>query len=148
MNLKIVEIEAQTTFELRHPLLRTGRPIESCIMDDDDHPKTLHLGAYSNQQLVGILSAMPKTCNECKLSNSYQLRGIAVRKEFQGRGVAKLLLIKGINLLIKRHATQCIWLNSRIAAQGLYQKTGFKAVGDPFIIEPIGLHQRYKLQCS
>jgi len=148
MNLKIKEIDTLTTFELRHPLLRAGRPVESCAMEGDNHPTTLHLGAYADQLLIGILSAMANPCDECKSSNTYQFRGIAVRKEYQGHVVAKTLISEGIDILIRRFATQCIWLNARVAAQGLYQTTGFSAVGDPFTIEPIGLHQRYRLECS
>lgn len=143
MKILIKEISADKTYALRHPLLREGRPIESCAMEGDDHSHTIHLGAYLDGRLIGILSAMPNSCAECLEQSAYQLRGIAVIHDLQGRGVAKTLIYKAIEILCDRYKTKCIWLNARIAAQTLYLATGFIPIGAQFEIEPIGKHQRF-----
>ena len=64
MKVKIKKIEANQTYELRHPLLREGQPLSSCNLELDDDEKSLHLGAFKDNKLVGVLSAMPTSCPE------------------------------------------------------------------------------------
>ena len=40
----IKEIHFQETFEVRHPVLREGRPIETCFFDGDELETTKHFG--------------------------------------------------------------------------------------------------------
>ena len=56
----IQAIEAASTHVIRHPVLRKGHPLESCIFDGDELASTLHLGAYLDEKLVGVLSAYEK----------------------------------------------------------------------------------------
>ena len=83
MRIEIKSIQALQTYELRHPLLRGGRPIESCHLEKDLDPKSIHLGAYFEGQLVGVLSAMPSCLKNFKTQNGIQLRAIAVKDSFQ-----------------------------------------------------------------
>ena len=52
----IKEILAEETHCVRHPILRQGRPIEDCIFTADQEATTVHLGAYLDDKLVGVLS--------------------------------------------------------------------------------------------
>ena len=143
MKIKIKKILAQEAYELRHPLLRKGQPFETCRLENDDHPETLHIGAFVSSQLVGILSAFPNPCPERKAQNAFQLRAMAVLPEFQRKKIATQL-IQNILLRIKQKSTvQIIWLNARINANELYLNNGFKKLGTPFEIKPIGMHQRF-----
>lgn len=143
MEVQIKEILAEQTYALRHPLLRQGQPYESCRLDQDNHPQTLHLGAYVSHRLVGILSAMPNRCPEFINQNAIQLRGIAVDPEFQRNKIASQL-IQSILLRIQANkSVHCVWLNSRVKANALYLSNGFEVLGTPFEIIPIGMHQRF-----
>lgn len=143
LSLKVISIRAKDTFALRQPLLRAGRPIESCQFERDDHTDALHLGAFQNQELVGILSAIPNLCPDYPTRKSSQLRGIAVQPEFQRKGIASLLIQHALVDLTKGYQPQCIWLNARVEAEKLYQQNHFDALGEPFYIEEIGWHKRY-----
>ena len=143
MKLQIKQISALETYPLRHPLLRKGQPLASCKLENDDHPASIHLGAYTDKQIIGVLSALPNPCPDYETLKAYQLRAMAVEPAFQRKKIATHL----IQYLYKKIKTidsiELIWLNARIAANELYLKNDFQPIGNPFLIEPIGRHQRF-----
>ena len=143
MDIQIKEILAKQTYELRHPLLRKGQPYDSCHLENDNHPRTIHLGAFNSSRLVGILSAMPNCCPDYYDQTAFQLRAMAVHPEFQRKKIASQL-IQHIFFKLKEDSTiQNVWLNARINANTLYLNNGFQVLGAPFEIKPIGVHQRF-----
>ena len=143
MDIQIKEILAKQTYELRHPLLRKGQPYDSCQLENDNHLQSIHLGAYSSSQLVGILSAMPNCCPDYNDQIAFQLRAMAVHPEFQRRKIASQLIQNIVRRLKEDSKVENIWLNARVNANALYLKNGFQAIGTPFEIKPIGVHQRF-----
>ena len=143
METKILRIDAKTTFALRHPLLRKGRPLSDCPFENDTHPESLHLGADDQVRLVGILSALPNPYPKAHEPLSYQLGGIAVLPSYERKGIASQLIQKAIAILSNEHRLEILWLNARIQAQNLYLNNGFKAIGATFEIAGIGTHQRF-----
>jgi len=143
MDIQIKEILAKQTYELRHPLLRKGQPYDSCQLENDNHPQSIHLGAYSSSQLVGILSAMPNCCPDYNDQIAFQLRAMAVHPEFQRRKIASQLIQNIVRRLKEDSKVENIWLNARVNANALYLNNGFQAIGTPFEIKPIGIHQRF-----
>lgn len=143
MDIQIKEILAKQTYELRHPLLRKGQPYDSCQLENDNHPQSIHLGAYSSSQLVGILSAMPNCCPDYNDQIAFQLRAMAVHPEFQRRKIASQLIQNIVRRLKEDSKVENIWLNARVNVNALYLNNGFQAIGTPFEIKPIGVHQRF-----
>ena len=143
MDIQIKEILAKQTYELRHPLLRKGQPYDSCQLENDNHPQSIHLGAYSSSRLVGILSAMPNCCPDYNDQICFQLRAMAVHPEFQRRKIASQLIQNIVRRLKEDSKVENIWLNARVNANALYLNNGFQAIGTPFEIKPIGVHQRF-----
>jgi ribosomal-protein-alanine N-acetyltransferase len=143
MDIQIKEILAKQTYELRHPLLRKGQPYDSCQLENDNHPQSIHLGAYSSSQLVGILSAMPNCCPDYNDQIAFQLRAMAVHPEFQRRKIASQLIQNIVRRLKEDSKVENIWLNARVNVNALYLNNGFQAIGSPFEIKPIGVHQRF-----
>jgi GNAT superfamily N-acetyltransferase len=143
MDIQIKEILAKQTYELRHPLLRKDQPYDSCQLENDNHPQSIHLGAYSSSQLVGILSAMPNCCPDYNDQIGFQLRAMAVHPEFQRRKIASQLIQNIVRRLKEDSKVENIWLNARVNANALYLNNGFQAIGTPFEIKPIGVHQRF-----
>ncbi|GAL68931.1 hypothetical protein JCM19301_2950 [Jejuia pallidilutea] len=43
---QIMQICAKETYPVRHPVLRTGKPIETCAFNGDDLPSTMHIGLF------------------------------------------------------------------------------------------------------
>ena len=137
--IKIKQITTQETITVRHPVLREGKPIDSCYFDGDDSASTFHLGAFYENQLTGVITVLSNNLNTINLTNHYQIRGMAVLKEFQKKGIGEAL-VKHAENEIKKINGNIIWMNARIAAIGFYEKLGYIIKGKEFDIPEIGLH--------
>ena len=139
MNYSIKKISAKETYIVRHPVLRQGKPIESCVFEGDNLETTFHLGIFHKDKLVGISSFLQNRHPLLSEELQYQLRGMAVLNEYQNLGLGKLILNHGENLL-KEQNIQIVWCNAREKAANFYKKNGYKIIGLPFDIKDIGLH--------
>ncbi|WP_046743631.1 GNAT family N-acetyltransferase [Kordia zhangzhouensis] len=135
----IQEISARKAFEVRHPVLREGKPLESCHFEGDTLATTFHLGYFINQQLVGVVTMMENKLASINSEKSFQLRGMAVLASFQKRGIGDALVKKAEEITIARRGT-FIWMNAREIAVCFYEKLGYQKYGNPFTIPKIGLH--------
>ena len=138
----MIEIKKITAFEtiiVRHPVLRPGRPIESCHFDGDDLPTTSHFGLYFENQLAGVISAFKAQNKLFTEENQYQIRGMAVLSEFQKKGFGEALLEYCENE-IRLKSGNLIWFNARKTAIGFYEKSGYGILGDSFEIPDVGPH--------
>ncbi|MDO7171886.1 GNAT family N-acetyltransferase [Mariniflexile sp. AS56] len=139
MNYTIKHIAATDTYIVRHPVLRTGKPIESCVFDGDDLTTTYHLGIYHETKLVGICSFFKNNNQLISELAQYQLRGMAILNDYQGLGLGKLLLNHGETFLKEKHI-KTIWCNAREHATHFYKKIGYQTTGKPFMIKDVGIH--------
>ncbi len=135
----IKEITATTAFKVRHPVLREGKPIESCHFAGDDLPTTFHLGYYISEQLVGVVTLMKNSHEAIYLDTAFQLRGMAVLSNFQKRGIGEVLVKEAEKLVLARGGT-LIWMNAREIAVRFYEKLQYETFVEPFNIPKIGLH--------
>jgi len=138
----MIEIKKITAFEtiiVRHPVLRPGRPIESCHFDGDDLLSTSHFGLFLENQLAGVISAFKAQNKLFSEENQYQIRGMAVLSEFQKKGFGEALLEYCENE-IRLKSGNLIWFNARETAIGFYEKSGYEILGDPFEIPDVGPH--------
>ena len=97
---------------------------EEQITEEIDSPNTFFLVAEENGEFVGYLSGVT-ACDECEVSN------IAVDERFRRRG-AGVMLFEELEQRLKEARINQVFLlvrDGNIAAQGLYEKIGFKVVG-------------------
>ncbi|MFD2828688.1 GNAT family N-acetyltransferase [Leeuwenhoekiella polynyae] len=134
----IKEINASDTYAVRHPVLRKGRPFETCAMPGDTDEDTVHLGLFDAQKLIGVVTFM-NVAKPQFTGRQYQLRGMAVLEDYQGQRLGNVLVEAGEKLL-KAKGIETLWCNARIKALNFYLRKGFEISGDPFEIEPIGTH--------
>jgi ribosomal protein S18 acetylase RimI-like enzyme len=135
----IKQISAEETYPVRQPVLREGRPFEDCVFDGDTDEETFHLGLYFNSELIGVATFMKNKFPLFSEDHQYQLRGMAVLKEFQHQGFGKLLLVEGESILIQKKV-DLLWFNAREIAVEFYKSKGFLISGDAFTIPNIGIH--------
>lgn len=124
---------------VRHPVLRQGKPVDSCKFEEDDLPTTFHLGAFYNDKLVGVVTILKKDKKSFVKKNQFQLRGMAVLQEYQGQGIGAVLVKQSENRVIEQKGS-LIWLNSRQVAVNFYERLGYKISSDKFEIPLIGVH--------
>ena len=137
--MEIKKITAFETIIVRHPVLRPGRPIESCHFDGDDLLSTSHFGLFLENQLASVISAFKIQNKLFSEENQYQIRGMAVLSEFQKKGFGEALLEYCENE-IRLKSGNLIWFNARKTAIGFYEKSGYEILGDQFEIPDVGPH--------
>ena len=87
---------------------------------------------------VGLIPA--GACRWRKTDKGYKLERFAVLKEFRGQGVGQQL-VKSVLADLPGHA-EFVYLHAQLAALSLYEKFGFKKVGNQF--EEAGI-QHFKM---
>lgn len=135
----IKEITALETFSVRHPVLRPGKNIETCHFDGDNLESTKHFGYFEDEKLAGVASLFQTSTPLLSEKNQFQLRGMAVLKEFQKKGIGEALVKFAEHNTISRNG-KIIWFNAREIAVPFYKKLGYKIISEPFDIGDIGKH--------
>ena len=135
----IKEITAAETFPVRHPVLRAGKPVESCRFEGDDAIATKHFGFFIDNRLIGVASLFQNDSDLFDVDNQFQLRGMAVLENHQKKGYGEDLL-KHTEEVAKSQNASLIWFNARIVAVPFYEKMGYKILGASFDIAGVGEH--------
>jgi len=139
MPYTIQKIIAQDTYPVRHQVLRSGKPIESCQFQGDELETTHHLGYYLNKQIIGVISLFEIDNNHFLAQKSIQIRGMAVLPSFQKQGIGKVLVSEAEKFSVIQKV-DLIWFNARTTAVGFYKKMGYEIVGTEFEIKEVGPH--------
>lgn len=137
--MEIKKISSIETYPVRHEVLRKGKPIETCQFKGDDDDNTTHFGLFLENKLVGIISIFKENNTLFPESNQFQIRGMAVLEEFQGKGLGAELVKKAENYCINLN-TDLIWFNARENAVPFYKKLDYKIMGNSFLIPDVGIH--------
>jgi GNAT superfamily N-acetyltransferase len=125
--------------ELRWWILRTGLPRETADFDGDREGGTLHVGAFDGAtgDTIACASFMRRPWQD---QPAWQLRGMAVRADVQGRGVGQRLLDVAERLLREQAHADQPWCNARTPATRFYEKLGWQKVGEEFEVPTAGPH--------
>lgn len=137
--VNIIPIKIEQTYPLRHAILRPNHPVEACYYLGDDAPTTRHLGAFLQDQLVGICSIYEASHPSLTHVEGLQLRAMATASSSRGLGIGQQLLnaVENYAQSKRKH----LWANARSHALGFYQQAGFEVIGDEFSIRDIGPHR-------
>ena len=138
--LKIQKITAAETYTVRQSVLRPGRPLSECIFEGDLSSETFHLGAFFDEDLIGVASFMQKKNPMFFQSFQYQLRGMAVLPDFKAKGIGAALLKAGEAELKKLDTQPFLWFNARNYAIGFYKKFGYQTKGTEFDVPGVCPH--------
>ena len=136
---EIKKISSRDTFLVRQPILREGKPIESCQFDGDDLETTTHFGLFIDKNIIGVLSVFKNNNVIFNSENQFQIRGMAILKDFQRKGLGDEL-VKHSEEHVKSQFGKLIWFNARESAVPFYEKLGYIKIGEPFSIADIGIH--------
>lgn len=137
--IHIKTISAETTHIVRHPILRPGLAVESCILAGDELKSTIHLGAYDQNTLLGVCTILDNPNNGPFNETNGQIRGMAVQSSIQNNGIGRLLLEEAENQA-KSRSFELLWMNARKGASGFYLKMGYQIEGSEFEVPIFGPH--------
>lgn len=147
MKLELKDVCVNQIINLRHRVLRSGRPLSSAHFKDDSSQHSFHFAAFedlANQnnlqpKLIACVSFMQNTHPEFEDKATFQLRGMAVDASYRGQGIGEQLLKFAENQMLSKPA-RLIWCNVRVSAFHFYRKQGYLKVGKRFEIPEIGSH--------
>jgi ribosomal protein S18 acetylase RimI-like enzyme len=152
---------------LRHAVLRTGRHWSAAIYPADSDPLSAHFaavlaagGASPGVQDAGISpqaadledvvvlavgSVLPEEPDwDDPVSHegiqAWRVRGMAVRADSRGSGLGTRIL-DGLLAHVRSRGGGLVWCTARIPAISLYERAGFRAIGDIADVPGLGAHQ-------
>jgi GNAT superfamily N-acetyltransferase len=124
---------------LRWRILRAGLPRETADFDGDREPGTIHVGAFlsGTAENIACASFMRRPWQD---QPAWQLRGMAVRDDYQGKGLGARMLAFAEQALRDRHHSNQLWCNARTPATHFYEKLGWQKFGEEFAVPTAGPH--------
>lgn len=135
----VKQVHVEEILKLRHRVLRSGRPFSTAYFTGDELDTTFHFASVYNSKTIGCLSFMHNNHPKFDDKKAYQLRGMAVDKDFRGKNIGQELL-KFAERQLKLEAINFIWCNVRTSAKTFYTKQAYQQKGDIFEIPYVGPH--------
>lgn len=140
--MKIVKkIKAIDTYPIRRSVLKKGKVTDLCFFLGDEDKSTIHLGAFYNEKIIGIVSLFKTRNTNFNEINQFQLKGIAIIEGFRKIGIGTLLLNE-VEKICQLNSIDLLWLNACEASVPFYLKLNFKTFGTKFEINGIGTHYK------
>ncbi len=134
----VEEVPTEDVLVLRMSVLRDGTPSQDPRYAEDDTEGSVNLGIRENSTLIACSTWLPRPWPLDLGAPATQLRGMAVAKHLQSKGLGRLLLLAGITRAKSLDSTY-VWARARDNALYFYEKNGFTTVGDQFIDDATGL---------
>ena len=134
----VAEVPTSEVLVLRMSVLRDGTPSQDPRYADDDAEGSVNLGIRESGILVACSTWLPRPWPLDQSAPATQLRGMAVAKHLQSKGLGRILLDAGITRAKSLDSTY-VWARARDNALYFYERNGFATVGDQFIDEASGL---------
>ncbi len=119
---------------LRYEILRKplGMPPSGTIFPGDENESTIHLLALFENELIGCTSLFVDD------SDAIQLRGMAVVRQCQRRGIGNRIVETAKKIAISKGKS--LWCNARFPAIGFYERQRWIQSGPFFDIPIVGPH--------
>lgn len=138
--MSIRRVTWQQTLDLRSRVLRPGLPLQESQFEFDDHPETIHYGAFDGGSMVGVATFFSEKFPEISARKPYRLRGMAVDPKLRRSGIGRSLIEHAEQELISQ-SVDLIWFNAREVAFDFYAALGYQFCGPLFDIPGIGPHK-------
>ena len=134
----VEQVPTAEVLVLRMSVLRDGTPSQDPRYAEDDTEGSVHLGIRESGVLVACSTWLPRPWPLDDGAPATQLRGMAVAKNLQSKGLGRILLQAGIDRAVSMGSTY-VWARARDNALYFYERNGFKTIGEQFIDEASGL---------
>jgi GNAT superfamily N-acetyltransferase len=135
--IEIVQTTLDRIRNLRHTILRAGRPWEASFFAGDELATTLHVAAVRGDEVVGCASFH---LNQWQDLPAYQLRGMATAESTRRQGVGRRMLKFAEVELLSRGQSRQLWCNAREPAIPFYEAMGWTMESGVIEIPTAGPH--------
>ncbi len=131
--MRVVDIDAGQTHDLRRQVLRDGRPEADVDFPGDRVPGAFHLGVLDDAgAVVGVASLSPEPTPHRPGKRGVRLRGMAVDPRYRGTGAGSALLAAAVERA-RTAGHEVLWANARDTALAFYEQRGWAVVGEGFV---------------
>ena len=134
----VEEVPTDEVLVLRMAVLRDGTPSQDPRYAEDDTEGSVHLGIRDSGVLIACSTWLPRPWPLDVDVPATQLRGMAVAKHLQSKGLGRILLRAGIDRAKSLDSTY-VWARARDNALYFFERNSFTTVGDQFIDDATGL---------
>jgi GNAT superfamily N-acetyltransferase len=140
--VRVIGVDAATTRALRRAVLRPGWP-RGAAMHGDDNADAVHLAALDDDDaVIGGCLVLPRAYPlRPERPHAWQLRGMAVTSDRQGRGVGGQVLAAAVTE-VRARGGRLIWCEARSSAVPFYRQHGFEVEGPEYDHAESGLPHR------
>ncbi len=135
-----LRVGVERIINLRHQILRPGLPVETAHFDGDEEKDTFHFGCFILSVGPDPLCCVTYKKSEYNTKPAWQLRGMATRKDFQGKKLGSILTAEAEIFIAKETGIDLFWCNARVEAVPFYKKIGWSSVSEVFDIPGVGPH--------
>ena len=111
---------------IRISVFQEEQGVDPALEFDQYDESSYHLLAYFNQQPVGTIRFRYVSENTAKIER------LAVLKVARGQGIGLRLMKVAIELIQNESRASQIVIHAQSYAKNLYEKLGFKTIGEPF----------------
>jgi GNAT superfamily N-acetyltransferase len=134
--VRVVELSAADTHDLRRRVLRVGTVTTSVDFDGDDG--AVHLGVMVDRDVVAVSSWFDRRHPDRPALAGVQLRGMAVEPSLAGTGLGSLLLAAGVERM-RSDGAGLVWARARDTALSFYTSRDFEVFGEGYVDLSTGL---------
>lgn len=139
--LTVQKIDSKETRSLRHLVLWPHiQDVSDCIIDIDDRADAIHLGAFVQDEIVGVCSLFEMSSPRLEFNKQYRLRAMATHPKVRGEG-AGMAIVDEAKSIISELGYEVLWCDARKIALGFYSKQNFKEIDEWYEVRNIGLHK-------
>jgi len=150
--VRVEEVEAEATHDLRWRILRNGRPGAPVAFPEDTRPGAFHLAVRDVDEtgtgsgaILAVASFSPEPTPHRPDRPAVHLRGMAVDGPSRHHGLGRLLVATVVERL-RGEGVAVLWCNARDSALGFYARLGFEVVGDGFVLPESGIAHHVMLR--
>jgi predicted GNAT family N-acyltransferase len=141
INIRLINFgtkEYENEVKLRDETLR--KPLGLSLFDEDlsGEENDTHIGAIVRNTIVGIVILTKLNNDEIKM------RQLGVDESHRGKGIAQSLILFSEDFC-RKQGFKKIELNARETVVKLYEKLGYKIIGDSFIEVTIPHYKMFKV---
>jgi GNAT superfamily N-acetyltransferase len=134
--LRVVPVAA--TRPLRRDVLRPAETVEGQAAHEPAGARAV--AALLGDEVIAVGLVGPEG-----ESGAWRVRGMATAPGHRGRGYGAAVLRALVEHAARAGAT-AIWCTARMPARSLYERAGFRIVGEPYDVHDIGPHIRMELR--
>jgi len=135
----VKQVSIEKILPLRRAILRPGYTLNQSKFDGDLENYTYHFAGFKNDKIIAVCTLIQQNNKNFSNKNQYQLRGMAVNENQQGKGFGEILFQESTKFLQQKNI-DFLWFNARKKAVNFYLKQNCHILGKEFDIPTVGPH--------